>query len=137
PVLSVAARLRSLSDYSGVGPDATPAAARVRTRTPAGHWLTIHASPLTGMAVAPGTVAVTIQRAAPTDVAALVFHAHGLTARERQLACLLLDGLPNIEIARRLYISTYTVRDHVKAVFDKLGVHSKRELIASILSQRL
>jgi DNA-binding NarL/FixJ family response regulator len=89
------------------------------------------------MTVPSGTVAVTIQRATPTDVAALVFHAHGLTARERQLARLLLDGLPNTEIAQQLYISTYTVRDHVKAVLDKLGVHSKRELIASILSQRL
>lgn len=89
------------------------------------------------MTVPPGTVAVTIQRALPADVAALVFHAHGLTARERQLARLLLDGLPNTEIAQQLYISTYTVRDHVKAVLDKLGVHSKRELIASILGQRL
>lgn len=136
PVVSVAARLRSLPELTGVGSDMTHAA-RVRTRTPAGHWLSIHASPLTGMAIAPGTVAVTIQRAAPTDIATLVFHAHGLTTRERQLARLLLDGLPNTEIARRLFISTYTVRDHVKAVFDKLGVHSKREFIASILSQRL
>ncbi|MGH3899184.1 MAG: LuxR C-terminal-related transcriptional regulator [Pseudonocardiaceae bacterium] len=133
PVLSVATRLRSLPEYAGT----PPAAARVRTRTPAGHWLTIHASHLTGMTVPPGTVAVTIQRAPPADVAALVFHAHGLTPRERQLARLLLDGLPNTEIAHQLYISTYTVRDHVKAVLDKLGVHSKRELIASILSQRL
>jgi DNA-binding NarL/FixJ family response regulator len=77
------------------------------------------------MTVASGTVAVTIQRATPTDVAALVFHAHGLTARERQLARLLLDGLPNTEIAQQLYISTYTVRDHVKAVLDKLGVHNQ------------
>lgn len=136
PVLSVAARLRSLPEYSDASPTLTPSAARVRTRTPAGHWLSIHASTLTGMAVPAGTVAVTIQRAAPADVAALVFHAHGLTARERQLAHLLLDGLPNTEIAQRLYISTYTVRDHVKAVLDKLGLHSKRELIASILSPR-
>jgi DNA-binding CsgD family transcriptional regulator len=137
PVLSVAARLRSLPGHSGATPTAAPAAARVRTRTPAGHWLTIHASHLTGMTVPPGAVAVTIQRAPPADVAALVFHAHGLTVRERQLARLLLDGLPNTEIAQQLHISIYTVRDHVKAVLDKLGVHSKRELIASILSQRL
>ncbi|HEV7449821.1 MAG TPA: LuxR C-terminal-related transcriptional regulator [Pseudonocardiaceae bacterium] len=137
PVLSMAARLRSLPEYPGALPTAAQAGVRVRTRTPAGHWLTIHASPLTGMAVPTGTVAVTIQHAAPADVAALVFHAHGLTARERQLARLLLEGLPNTEIAQRLYISIYTVRDHVKAVLDKLGVHSKRELIASILSQRL
>jgi DNA-binding CsgD family transcriptional regulator len=136
PVLSVAARLRSLPESSDVSA-AAPAAARVRTRTPAGHWLTIHASHLTGMTVPPGTVAVTIQRAPPIDVAALVFHAHGLTAREHQLARLLLDGLPNTEIAQQLHISTYTVRDHIKAVLDKLGVHSKRELIACILSQRL
>ncbi|MCA1677048.1 MAG: hypothetical protein LC799_34335, partial [Actinobacteria bacterium] len=73
PVLSVAARLRSLPEYSGSCPTTTPAAARVRTRTPAGHWLAIHASPLTGMDVPPGTVAVTIQRAPPVDVAALIF----------------------------------------------------------------
>jgi hypothetical protein len=39
--------------------------------------------------------------------------------------------------AARLYISRYTVQDHVKAVLDKLGVHSKRELIAGLLGQRL
>jgi DNA-binding CsgD family transcriptional regulator len=137
PVLAVAARLRSLPEYSGVSDTAGLAAARIRIRTPAGHWLSIHASRLTGMTTPPGTVAVTIQRAPPAEVAALVFHAHGLTPRERQLARLLLDGLPNTEIAQQLFISTYTVRDHIKAVLDKLGVHSKRELIASILSQRL
>jgi hypothetical protein len=41
PVLSVAVRLRSLPASSGASPTAAQDAARVRTRTPAGHWLTI------------------------------------------------------------------------------------------------
>jgi DNA-binding CsgD family transcriptional regulator len=53
------------------------------------------------------------------------------------LTGLLLDGLSNTEIARGLDISAYIVQDHVKAVLGKLGVHSKRELIAGMLGQRL
>jgi DNA-binding CsgD family transcriptional regulator len=112
-------------------------AGRVRTRTAEGHWLTIHASHLTGMSAPPGSVAITIQNARANDIVPLIFRAHGLTARERQLAGLLIDGLSNTEIGRALGISGYTVQDHVKAILGKLGVHSKRELIAGILGQRL
>lgn len=136
-VLAVAARLRSTPE--GPGPVSTGAESspRVRVRMADGHWLAVHATRLTGTATPPGSVAVTIQAAGVADVAPLVFHAHGLTPRQRELARLLLAGLPNSEIARQLYISPHTVGDHVKAVLDKLGVHSKRELVAGILSQQL
>lgn len=48
PVVSVAVRLRSVPEYSDAPPTTTRAAARVRTRTPAGHWLAIHAFPSPG-----------------------------------------------------------------------------------------
>jgi DNA-binding CsgD family transcriptional regulator len=39
------------------------------------------------------------------------------------------------ELARRMYISAYTVKDHLKSVFAKLGVHSRRELVSQRFGQ--
>ncbi len=52
-----------------------------------------------------------------------------LSARERQIVALLLDGRRVPGIAEELDLSPHTVRNHLKSVFDKLGVHSQAELI--------
>jgi DNA-binding CsgD family transcriptional regulator/tetratricopeptide (TPR) repeat protein len=49
----------------------------------------------------------------------------GLTAREQQVLALLAEGLPDREIARRLFISERTVHHHVSAVLAKTGVASR------------
>jgi DNA-binding CsgD family transcriptional regulator len=54
----------------------------------------------------------------------------GLTAREREVFERLLRGLSNAEIAQRLHRSGRTVEHHVAAVFNKLGVGSRAELMA-------
>ena len=59
--------------------------------------------------------------------------AYRLSARERQIARLLLDGSTSAEITRTLHISRYTANDHIKAVFRKTGAHSRQEP-ASLLS---
>lgn len=103
------------------------AAARVRTRTADGHWLEIHASPLA--AAVPGCdIAITINVAEPARITPLLMHAHGLSARERQIARLILDGRTLTEIARTLHISSYTAKDHLKGTFRKTGTHSRPEL---------
>jgi RNA polymerase sigma factor (sigma-70 family) len=48
-----------------------------------------------------------------------------LTEREREVLDLLAQGLTNKEIAERLVITTNTVKRHLKAVFEKLDVHTR------------
>lgn len=54
-----------------------------------------------------------------------------LTNREREVLGLLADGLGNKQIAARLGISTNTVKSHLELLFDKLGVSSRTEAVAT------
>ncbi len=58
-----------------------------------------------------------------------------LTERERQVLELLVQGMSNKEIARRLLISTNTVKQHLKSIFDKLHVHSRAAAVAKALEK--
>lgn len=51
-----------------------------------------------------------------------------LTAREREVLATFLDGLTVRTIAQSLFVSPYTVRNHLKNVYEKLGVTSQRQL---------
>ncbi len=53
-----------------------------------------------------------------------------LTSREQQILQLLAEGLAATAIARRLYISLATVRNHTQHILAKLGMHSKLEAVA-------
>jgi two-component system, NarL family, response regulator len=56
-----------------------------------------------------------------------------LTYREKQVLGLLVLGLTNGEIARRLYLAESTVKCHMTSIFSKLGVHSRSEAAAQVL----
>ena len=58
--------------------------------------------------------------------------AWSLTAREREVARLVIDGLSSEDIARALFISVHTVRDHVKAIFAKIGISRRQDLIGAL-----
>jgi DNA-binding CsgD family transcriptional regulator len=126
-VLAVAGKLRRLG-ASTVG------VPRLRVLTRAGRWVTLHGSWLPNDA-AGANVAVIIEPSQPSEVAPLVMSAYGLTARERAITELVCQGFSTREIARRLHISVNTVQDHLKPVFEKTGVRSRRELVATILRQ--
>ncbi len=55
-----------------------------------------------------------------------------LTDREREVLDLLAQGLTNKEIAERLFITTNTVKRHLKAIFEKLDVHTRTAATAKV-----
>jgi DNA-binding NarL/FixJ family response regulator len=77
-------------------------------------------------------VAIVVERATGMQSAALRLEAHGATAREREVATLLARGLANAEIADALVLSPHTVSDHVKNLFEKVGVSTRQELVARV-----
>jgi DNA-binding CsgD family transcriptional regulator len=76
--------------------------------------------------------AVMLEPARAPELAPLIADAYGLTERERALTQLVAQGLSTNEIAARMYLAPYTVQDHLKSIFDKVGVGSRGELVARL-----
>ena len=57
------------------------------------------------------------------------------TEREREVLFLLLRGLNNKEISKRLFISNHTTKAHVASIYKKLGVSNRVQ--AAIKSMKL
>ena len=62
----------------------------------------------------------------------MIVAAYGLTDRERRVTELVAQGLSTNDIAARLHLSSYTVQDHLKAIFDKTSTASRGELVARL-----
>jgi DNA-binding CsgD family transcriptional regulator len=104
---------------------------RVRLRTLNGTWLVAHASPLAGSR----QVALVIEPAKASEIAPIVVEAYGLTAREVEVTRLIARGLSTDEVATSLFLSSHTVRDHLKAIFEKVGVSSRGELTSKLFAE--
>jgi len=65
-------------------------------------------------------------------VSVLLMSAYGLTERERDVTRAVLQGASTAEIAEQLVVSTHTVQQHLKSIFDKTGVHSRRALVGKV-----
>ena len=94
-----------------------------------GVWTVVRAAPVQTGGSTP-IVAVTLDQASPLDLTELRMAAHGLSPREREVCAEVLAGSSTKQIADRLFIASHTVQDHLKSVFAKTGVRSRRELVA-------
>lgn len=131
-IYGIAAQVAMLERKGAAWHDQMP---RARIRTSSGQWLMLHASRLANSSEV-GRTAVILEVARPTEIAPIVLHAYNLTEREAHVSQLVLKGLSTAEIAASLSLSALTVQQHLKAVFDKIGVRSRRELTALIFAQQ-
>jgi DNA-binding CsgD family transcriptional regulator len=102
--------------------------ARVLSRT--GHWIVLHGAVL--RSDRRRRVAVIVEPAHPARISPLLMAAYGLSDREQEVTRLILGGAATAEIADALGISPHTVQQHLKSIFEKTGVRSRRELVAKV-----
>jgi DNA-binding CsgD family transcriptional regulator len=125
-VLAVAGRALRTADH----PDQPGEVAVSRVLSRSGTWVVLHGASL----VSGDTrrVAVIVEPAHPARIAPLLMSVYGLTEREQEVTRLVLQGNSTTEIAERLVVSTHTVQQHLKSVFDKTGVRSRRDLVGKV-----
>jgi DNA-binding CsgD family transcriptional regulator len=104
------------------------ALARVLSRS--GTWIVLHGTSL----VASGSrrAAVIVEPAHPARITPLLMSAYGLSDREQEVTRLVLRGDSTSQIAERLVVSPHTVQEHLKKIFEKTGVRSRRELVGKV-----
>ena len=125
-VLAVAGRALRTAEH----PDEPGQVAVARVLSRSGTWVVLH-----GASLVSGTarrVAVIVEPAHPARIAPLLMSAYGLTDREQDITRLVLQGNSTAEIAERLVVSAHTVQQHLKSVFDKTGVRSRRDLVGKV-----
>ena len=125
-VLAVAGR--ALRTAEGEAAPGEVAVARVLSS--AGRWMVLHGAAL--VAGARRRVAVIVEPAHPARITPLLMAAYGLTEREQEVTRLVLCGDSTAQIAERLCVSPHTVQQHLKSVFEKTGVRSRRELVGKV-----
>jgi len=105
-------------------------AAVARVLSAAGRWMVIH-----GTALETGgsrNIAAIIEPADPARISALLMSAYGLTTREQDVTRLVLQGCSTAEISDQLTVSPHTVQQHLKSIFEKTGVRSRRDLVGKV-----
>lgn len=123
---------RALSEHSA--PPEQASMAKVCIRMPDGPYLTLQASLMHGTSDIIH-IAVLFEPAKPADMLPLVSEAYGLSEREKQILEGIVRGFSTKELASTYHISAYTVQDHLKSIFVKTGVTSRRELIWQLFSR--
>ncbi len=125
-VLAVAGRALRSAD----GRDRPGEVALSRVLSDSGTWVVLHGATLVG-----GDrrrVAVIVEPAHPARITPLLMAAYGLTDREQDVTRLVLQGESTAAIAEALVVSPHTVQQHLKSIFEKTGVRSRRDLVGKV-----
>jgi DNA-binding CsgD family transcriptional regulator len=97
-----------------------------------GRWLTLQASRTEPSLTRPAESVVIIAPAGPKEVLRLTAIGYGLSSREQEVVELAVRGASTRQISQTLYISEYTVKDHLKNIFGKVGVRGRRALVKQL-----
>jgi DNA-binding CsgD family transcriptional regulator len=102
---------------------------RLLARGRSGRWLALHGARTEPGPGRGGETVVVIEAAGPREVAWLKTSAYGLTKREREVVDLVVRGASTRQISQALFISEYTVQEHLSNVFEKVGERRRRALV--------
>ena len=112
------------------GRDAPGEVALARVLSHSGTWVVLHGA--TMVSEGPQRVAVIVEPAHPARIVPLLMAAYGLTEREQEVTRLVLQGDSTAQIAEQLVVSPHTVQEHLKHIFEKTGVSSRRDLTGKV-----
>jgi DNA-binding CsgD family transcriptional regulator len=110
-------------------PDAQEAAV-ARVLSESGRWMVLHGTALEADGLR--RAAAIIEPGHPARISALLMSAYGLTNREQDVTRLVLQGNSTAEISNELTVSPHTVQQHLKSIFEKTGVRSRRDLVGKV-----
>jgi DNA-binding CsgD family transcriptional regulator len=111
-------------------PDAPAEVAIARVLTGSGTWVVLHGTSL--IAAGSKRTAVIVEPAHPARITPLLMSAYGLTEREQEVTRLVLQGDSTQQAAERLVVSPHTIQQHLKSIFEKTGVRSRRDLVGKV-----
>ena len=131
-LLSAMALLHNRRRRAGADTDLSSEDAAFRVRGRSGRWYTLRASGTEPGVTGESFTVVTIEPAAPGEVAKILTRLYGLSPREREVLALTARGESTKAIATRLGLSAYTVQDHIGNACTKVGVRGRKALLAKI-----
>jgi DNA-binding CsgD family transcriptional regulator len=105
---------------------------QVQVHGRSGRWYTVRASLTEPDETGAASIVVVIDEARPADTAVILSRLYGMTKREREVVAMAAKGASTKEIGRRLGLSTYTVQEYLGNAYAKVGVRSRRELLAKL-----
>jgi DNA-binding CsgD family transcriptional regulator len=109
----------------------------LRARARSGRWLTLYGSMSEATPERRAETVIIIEPTKPEELLPFSMSAYGLSPREEELVELVVRGLSTTRISRTLFISEHTVQNHLRSVFEKVGVRSRGELVKRLFFDNL
>jgi DNA-binding CsgD family transcriptional regulator len=109
----------------------------LRARARSGRWLTLYGSLTEATPEQRADTVIIIEPTKPEGLLPFSMTAYGLTSREAELVKLVMRGLSTTHISETLFISEHTVQNHLRSVFEKVGVRSRGELVKRLFFDNL
>jgi DNA-binding CsgD family transcriptional regulator len=109
----------------------------LRARARSGRWLTLYGSLSEATPERHPETVIIIEPTKPEELLPFSMSVYGLSPREEELAKLIVRGLSTTRISRTLFISEHTVNNHLRSVFEKVGVRSRGELVMRLFFDNL
>ncbi len=110
---------------------------RLRARARSGRWLTLYGSLTEATPERHAETVIIIEPTKPEELLPFSMTAYGLSPREEELVKLVVRGLSTTGISRTLHISEHTVQNHLRSIFEKVGVSSRGELVKRLFFDNL